>query len=68
MKAQEPVQIVEVAPRDGFQAVKPFIPTHTKIAVVEALMEAKYRRLEVGAFVSPATSRARSWGFPTIPF
>ena len=53
MKAQEPVQIVEVAPRDGFQAVKPFIPTHTKIAVVEALMEAKYRRLEVGAFVSP---------------
>jgi hydroxymethylglutaryl-CoA lyase len=53
MKAQEPVQIVEVAPRDGFQAVKPFIPTHTKIAVVEALMEAEYRRLEVGAFVSP---------------
>jgi len=53
MKAQDPVQIVEVAPRDGFQAVKRFIPTPTKIAVVEALMEAKYRRLEVGAFVSP---------------
>ena len=50
---QDPVEIVEVAPRDGFQAVKPFIPTHIKISVVEALIKAKYRRLEVGAFVSP---------------
>ncbi len=52
MKAQDPVQIVEVAARDGFQAVKPFIPTHTKIAVVEALMEAKFlsaQRLPVRA-------------------
>lgn len=53
MNTQDRVQIVEVAPRDGFQAVKPFIPTQTKLAVVEALIEAKYQRLEVGAFVSP---------------
>jgi hydroxymethylglutaryl-CoA lyase len=53
MTLKDAIEIVEVAPRDGFQAVKPFIPTHKKIAVVEALVDAGYHRLEVGAFVSP---------------
>jgi hydroxymethylglutaryl-CoA lyase len=48
------IQIVEVAPRDGFQAVKPFIPTETKLDVIRALIDAGFQRLEVGAFVSPA--------------
>jgi hydroxymethylglutaryl-CoA lyase len=47
------VEIVEVAPRDGFQVVKPFIPTDRKIAVIEALAGCGIRRLEIGAFVSP---------------
>ncbi len=47
------VEIVEVAPRDGFQAIKPFIPTETKISACKALIEAGFKRLEVGAFVSP---------------
>lgn len=46
------VAIVEVAPRDGFQAVKPLIPTAKKIAVVDALAASGIRRLEIGAFVS----------------
>ncbi len=50
---QTAVEIVDVAPRDGFQAVQPFIPTETKIAVVKSLIEAQFSRLEVGAFVSP---------------
>ncbi|MDH3858555.1 MAG: hydroxymethylglutaryl-CoA lyase [Gammaproteobacteria bacterium] len=53
MNPQNSVQIVEVATRDGFQAVKPFIETETKINVIEALIKANFQRLEVGAFVSP---------------
>jgi len=53
LNTRETVGIVEVAPRDGFQAVKPFIATEKKIAVTEALMQANFKRLEVGAFVSP---------------
>ena len=47
------IQIVDVAPRDGFQAVKTQIPTATKIEVSMALAAANFKRLEVGAFVSP---------------
>jgi hydroxymethylglutaryl-CoA lyase len=48
-----PVEIVEVAPRDGFQAVKAFIPTETKIALIEELAACGFTRIEIGSFVSP---------------
>lgn len=47
------VTIVEVAPRDGFQVVKPFIDTGLKIRVCEALGATGLQRMEIGAFVSP---------------
>lgn len=47
------IEIVEVAPRDGFQAVGPFIATDRKIAHIEALLDAGIRRMEIGSFVSP---------------
>lgn len=47
------IEICDVAPRDGFQVVKPWIPTETKIKVVEALIAAGLTRIETGAFVSP---------------
>jgi hydroxymethylglutaryl-CoA lyase len=47
------VTIVEVAPRDGFQAVKAFIPTEKKIAVIEALAACGFERMEIGSFVNP---------------
>ncbi len=47
------VEILEVAPRDGFQAVKAFIPTETKIAIIEELAACGFKRLEIGSFVSP---------------
>ncbi len=53
MTAQPTIEIIDVAPRDGFQAVKTAIPTAQKIAVAKALMDARFKRLEVGAFVSP---------------
>lgn len=47
------ITIVEVAPRDGFQAVKPFIPTARKIALIEELAATGVTRMEIGSFVSP---------------
>ena len=47
------VEILEVAPRDGFQAVKALIPTETKIALIEALAACGFTRIEIGSFVSP---------------
>lgn len=47
------VTIVEVAPRDGFQSVRDFIPTDTKVRIVEALAATGVARMEIGSFVSP---------------
>jgi hydroxymethylglutaryl-CoA lyase len=52
-KPMQTVEIVEVAPRDGFQAVKPFIATERKIAIIEELAACGVSRLEIGSFVSP---------------
>ena len=47
------VCIVEVGPRDGFQSVEPFIPTETKIEMIEDLFGCGFSRMEVGSFVRP---------------
>ncbi len=47
------VTIVEVGPRDGFQMEKTFIPTETKVAIIDALVRAGIHRMEVTSFVSP---------------
>lgn len=46
------VSIVEVGPRDGFQAIDAFIPTPTKIDMIARLHAAGVRRVEATAFVS----------------
>ena len=43
----------EVATRDGFQIEPEFIPTDTKVALVDALSECGYAKIEVTSFVSP---------------
>jgi len=53
MSTREPVQIIDVAPRDGFQAVSTWIPTDIKTRTVQNLLNAGVKRVEVGAFVSP---------------
>ena len=47
------VEIVEVAPRDGFQSIAEPLPTARKVAAIEALVASGLRRIEVGSFVSP---------------
>ncbi|CAG9208835.1 3-hydroxy-3-isohexenylglutaryl-CoA/hydroxy-methylglutaryl-CoA lyase [Burkholderia gladioli] len=47
------VKIVEVGPRDGLQNEKSFVPTETKIALVDRLSKAGLRNVEAASFVSP---------------
>lgn len=49
----EHVEIFEVGPRDGLQNEKRQIPTAEKIALVDLLSGAGFRRIEVASFVSP---------------
>lgn len=47
------IDLVEVAPRDGFQSIAEPLPTDDKIAAIEALVQAGLQRIEIGSFVSP---------------
>lgn len=47
------VEIFEVGPRDGLQNEKRAIPVTEKIALVDCLSGAGFRRIEVASFVSP---------------
>ncbi|MCK8484815.1 hydroxymethylglutaryl-CoA lyase [Aliiroseovarius sp. S2029] len=49
----EHVEIFEVGPRDGLQNEKRQIPTEDKIALVDVLSGAGFKRIEVASFVSP---------------
>ncbi|WP_207099854.1 hydroxymethylglutaryl-CoA lyase [Paracoccus shandongensis] len=49
----ETVEIFEMGPRDGLQNEKRLIPAADKIALVDLLSQAGFRRIEVTSFVSP---------------
>ncbi|PRX37759.1 hydroxymethylglutaryl-CoA lyase [Meinhardsimonia xiamenensis] len=49
----ERAEIFEVGPRDGLQNEPRPIPTAEKIALIDTLSEAGFRRIEVASFVSP---------------
>lgn len=47
------VEIFEVGPRDGLQNEAEQIPTEQKIALIDCLSRAGFKRIEVASFVSP---------------
>ncbi len=47
------VEIVEVGPRDGLQNEPGIVDLDTRLGLIERLVAAGLRRIEVGAFVSP---------------
>ncbi|NOD74814.1 MULTISPECIES: hydroxymethylglutaryl-CoA lyase [unclassified Ruegeria] len=47
------VEIYEVGPRDGLQNEKNEIPVADKVALIDCLSRAGFRRIEVASFVSP---------------
>src|SRR5450756_238870 len=53
MKLPSMVKIVEVGPRDGFQAERQWIPTEQKIEVVNALSRSGLKDIQATSFVHP---------------
>ena len=47
------VKFVEVGPRDGFQSVKQYIPTETKIEIIEGIISTGVKKIQLSSFVSP---------------
>ena len=47
------IELYEVGPRDGFQMVDDYIPLETKVRIVEGLLDAGLRHLQITSFVSP---------------
>jgi len=47
------VRVVEVGPRDGLQNLEAFVPTETKVALVDGLVGLGFDRIEAVAFVHP---------------
>ncbi|MCC8025833.1 MAG: hydroxymethylglutaryl-CoA lyase [Clostridium sp.] len=45
-------KLVEVGPRDGFQNVKTFIPTEVKLRVIEGLVQAGFKKIQITSFVN----------------
>lgn len=53
MKFANKIQIVEVGPRDGIQNLKNWIPTEDKIKLIEDLVAAGVKEMEMTSFVHP---------------
>jgi hydroxymethylglutaryl-CoA lyase len=53
MNLPKTVEIIEVGPRDGFQNIKEWIPTETKLEIIEDLVGCGFKKMEVTAFVHP---------------
>jgi len=53
MPGPRKVTVAEVGPRDGWQIEPEFIPTETKIQLIDELVDAGIRVIEFSSFVSP---------------
>lgn len=47
------VEIIEVGPRDGFQNVPEFIPTELKLEIIDGIIRAGIKSVQITSFVSP---------------
>jgi hydroxymethylglutaryl-CoA lyase len=49
----EKLELVEVSPRDGLQNEPDIVSTENKLALIDHILAAGFRRLEAGSFVNP---------------
>ena len=47
------INLVEVGPRDGLQSLPSIVPTEIKVTMINKLVDAGVRRMEVTSFVNP---------------
>ena len=62
MSQLQKAEIHEVGPRDGLQRLASFIPTERKVRLIEDLIDAGCRHIEVASFVSPKVTPQMSDG------
>lgn len=48
-----PIELIEVGPRDGLQNESVILPTETKVELIRKLIAGGARRLEIASFVNP---------------
>ncbi|MGD9569093.1 MAG: hydroxymethylglutaryl-CoA lyase [Sedimentibacter sp.] len=53
MKFPQKIEITEVGPRDGFQNIKEWIPTETKLKIIDWLITCGLKKIEATSFVNP---------------
>ncbi len=53
MMVKKQVQIFEVGPRDGFQNVSEFIPTDTKLTIIDGLISSGIKNIQCSSFMNP---------------
>lgn len=53
MKNNKVIEIYEIGPRDGFQSVQNYIPLQTKLSIIDKIIEAGVKSVQVTSFVSP---------------
>ena len=53
MTNEQTVILTEVCPRDGFQSISEWIPTETKVDIINRLIDCGYKQIEVTSFVHP---------------
>lgn len=53
MTNEQAVILTEVCPRDGFQSISEWIPTETKVDIINRLIDCGYKQIEVTSFVHP---------------
>lgn len=53
MQLPERVMVTEVGPRDGLQSFDRWVPTDHKVQIIEVLLDAGFRSIEVTSFVRP---------------
>lgn len=53
MRFPSNISVVEVGPRDGFQNIKDWIPTDLKLEIIDKMVEANFKKIEITSFVHP---------------
>ena len=51
--ANRSIDIIEVGPRDGFQNLCDYMPAEKKMGIIDSLIEAGVRHMQITSFVSP---------------
>jgi hydroxymethylglutaryl-CoA lyase len=51
--AKKTIDIIEVGPRDGFQNLKEYLPVEKKLEIIDSLVNAGVKHMQVTSFVHP---------------